>query len=199
MIPDTTTGSTETAAASRLAWAADAKVVGSKILPSEMLCFEFVRFAQRAAKSKTTPLSKSEIGKWIRTPCCACFAVNAALMSKTFGRIIYSTTTLAVILGCSEQKYEYVPGLVGVNENLSSVSSAFDLNRLSLLTTVCGMSSRFFQVIRVPVFTVTVTGVKLKLSIVISPPDAPPSCEAAKTPRGAASIAAASNRPAAKV
>src|ERR1039457_4321079 len=94
---------------------------------------------------------------------------------------------MMVIVHEREQKYEYVPGLVGVNENLSSVSSAFDLNRLSLLTTVCGMSSRFFQVIRVPVFTVTVTGVKLKLSIVISPPDAPPSCEAAKTPRGAAS------------
>src|ERR1039457_2238717 len=119
-------------------------------------------------------------------------------MSKTFGRIIYSTTTLAVILGCSEQKYEYVPGLVGVNENLSSVSSAFDLNRLSLLTTVCGMSSRFFHVTWVPVFTVTVSGGKLELSMVISTADEPASDEAARTPLAAITAADASNMQAAK-
>ena len=41
-----------------------------------------------------------------------------------------STTTVPVMCGCREQKYSYVPGVVNVNENLSSVSSAFDLKSL---------------------------------------------------------------------
>ena len=45
-------------------------------------------------------------------------------------------------------------------ENFSSVSSTFDLNSLSVLTTVCGMSSRFVQVTVVPAVTVTSAGPK---------------------------------------
>src|SRR5215469_6716704 len=69
-----------------------------------------------------------------------------------------------------EQKYEYVPAFVKVNENLSSVSSALDLNTLgsSELTTVCGISSRLVHVTVVPAATVKVTGEKLKLSILTS-------------------------------
>jgi len=33
-----------------------------------------------------------------------------------------------VICGCKEQKYSYVPGVVNVKVNLSSVSSGMDLN-----------------------------------------------------------------------
>src|SRR5215469_10169021 len=69
-----------------------------------------------------------------------------------------------------EQKYEYVPAFVKVNKNLSSVSSALDLNALgsSELTTVCGISSRLIHVTVVPAATVKVTGEKLKLSILTS-------------------------------
>src|SRR5215469_15368120 len=69
-----------------------------------------------------------------------------------------------------EQKYEYVPAFVKVNENLSSVSRALDLNALgsSELTTVCGISSRLIHVTVVPAATVKVTGEKLKLSILTS-------------------------------
>src|SRR5215469_9409428 len=69
-----------------------------------------------------------------------------------------------------EQKYEYVPAFVKVNENLSSVSSALDLNTLgsSELTTVCGISSRLIHVTVVPAATAKVAGEKLKLSILIS-------------------------------
>ena len=42
--------------------------------------------------------------------------------------VVPSTTTVPVMYGCSEQKYWYTPGVVNVNEKLSSVSSAFDLN-----------------------------------------------------------------------
>src|SRR5580698_5302239 len=81
----------------------------------------------------------------------------------------YSTTTLPVIFGCIEQKYEYVPGLLAVNVNFSSVSSTLDLKvALSSLTTVCGMSSALVQVICVPALTVSATGAKLKLSILTS-------------------------------
>jgi hypothetical protein len=59
-----------------------------------------------------------------------------------------------------------------VNENFSSVSITFDLNTLSSLTTVCGMSSRFVHVTVVPAGTVTVAGPKLKLSIFTSVFDA---------------------------
>jgi hypothetical protein len=45
----------------------------------------------------------------------------------------YSTTNLPVILGWTEQKYEYVPGFVGVKVNLSPVSSTFDLNGIVIL------------------------------------------------------------------
>ena len=39
-----------------------------------------------------------------------------------------------------------MPGVVNVNENLSSVSSAFDLKTFALDVTVCGISSPFVQV-----------------------------------------------------
>src|ERR1700745_3726412 len=63
-----------------------------------------------------------------------------------------------------EQKYGYVPALAKVNENFSSVSSTLDLNTLSVLTIVWGMSSRFVQVTVVPTATVKAAGPKLKLS-----------------------------------
>src|SRR5437660_8935670 len=71
-----------------------------------------------------------------------------------------------------EQKYGYVPGLVKVKENFSSVSSTLDLKTLSSLTTVCGMSSRLVHVTMVPTATVSVVGPKLKLSILTSALDA---------------------------
>src|SRR5882757_5007134 len=80
----------------------------------------------------------------------------------------HCTTTLPVILGWTEQKYGYVPGLVKVKENFSSVSSTLDLKTLSSLTTVCGMSSRLVHVTVVPTATVSVDGPKLKLSILTS-------------------------------
>jgi len=58
--------------------------------------------------------------------------------------------------------------LSNVYENVSSVSSAFDLNVLSSATTVCGMSSRFVQVTLVPGATVSDAGPKVKLSILTS-------------------------------
>src|SRR5262249_38451458 len=67
-----------------------------------------------------------------------------------------STTIVPVMCGCKEQKYSYVPGVVNVNENLSLVSSAFDLKSLLLEATVCGMSSSLIQMTVVPAFTVTV-------------------------------------------
>src|ERR1700688_2767475 len=67
-----------------------------------------------------------------------------------------------------EQKYSYVPGLLKVNENFSSVSSTLDLNILSVLTAVCGISSWFVQVTVVPTGTFNSAGPKLKLSIFTS-------------------------------
>src|ERR1700746_2153757 len=69
-----------------------------------------------------------------------------------------------------EQKYGYVPALLKVKENFSSVSSTLDLNVFgsSVLTTVCGISSRLIQVTVVPTGTVSVAGPKLKLSIFTS-------------------------------
>src|SRR5579863_8880778 len=111
----------------------------------------------------------SAIGKWISTTCCACFASSAACGSKGFNiGEPYCTITLPVILGCTEQKYGYVPGLIKVKENFSSVSRTLDLKTLSSLTTVWGMSSRFVQVTVVPAATVMAAGPKLKLSIFTS-------------------------------
>src|SRR4029077_2244931 len=76
----------------------------------------------------------------------------------------HCTTTEPVILGWMEQKYGYVPALAKVNENFSSVSNTLDLNTLSVLTIVCGISSRLVQVTVVPTGTVKVAGPKLKLS-----------------------------------
>src|SRR5436305_7863705 len=76
--------------------------------------------------------------------------------------------TLAVIFGWIEQKYGYVPALLKVKENFSSVSRTLDLKTPSVLTTVCGMSSRLVQVTVVPADTVSVSGPKLKLSILTS-------------------------------
>src|SRR5271154_668002 len=81
-----------------------------------------------------------------------------------------------------EQKYGYVPGLVKTNENLSSVSSALDLNTPSVLTTVCGISSRFVHVTVVPAGTVSAAGPKLKLSIFTSAVAAAFSCAATASP-----------------
>jgi len=70
--------------------------------------------------------------------------------------------------GCKEQKYSYVPGVVNVNENLSLVSSAFDLKSLLLEATVCGMSSSLIQMTVVPAFTVTRCGANANSSIFTS-------------------------------
>src|SRR5213079_1329652 len=67
-----------------------------------------------------------------------------------------------------EQKYGYVPALLKVKENFSSVSSTLDLKTPSVLTTVCGISSRLVHVTLVPTGTVSVAGPKLKLSIFTS-------------------------------
>src|SRR6516225_5873225 len=67
--------------------------------------------------------------------------------------------------GCREQKYSYVPGVVNVNENLSAVSSAFDLKTLLLEATVCGTSSSLIQVTVVPAFTVMRWGRKVNWSM----------------------------------
>src|SRR6516225_9559141 len=67
--------------------------------------------------------------------------------------------------GCREQKYSYVPGVVNVNENLSRVSSAFDLKSLLLEAMVCGTSSSLAQVTVVPAFTVMRCGVKVNWSM----------------------------------
>src|ERR1700730_6541700 len=67
-----------------------------------------------------------------------------------------------------EQKYSQVPGLLKVNENFSSVSNTWDLKVLSVLTAVCGISSRFVQVTVVPTGTFSSAGPKLKLSIFTS-------------------------------
>src|SRR6204780_689792 len=85
-----------------------------------------------------------------------------------------------------EQKYGYAPAFVKTNENLSSVSSALDLNTPSVLTTVCGISSRFVQVTVVPTGTVSAVGPKLKLSIFTSVVAAPLSCAAAPPTQPAA-------------
>src|SRR5215470_4134286 len=67
-----------------------------------------------------------------------------------------------------EQKYGNVPALLNVKENFSSVSRTFDLNTPSVLTTVWGISSRLVHVTVVPTDTLSVSGPKLKLSIVTS-------------------------------
>src|SRR5437660_5264823 len=71
-----------------------------------------------------------------------------------------STTMAPVMYGCTEQKYWYAPGVVKVNENLSPVSSAFDLKSFVLEATVCGTSSSLIQVTVVPAFTATRCGMK---------------------------------------
>jgi hypothetical protein len=61
-----------------------------------------------------------------------------------------------------------LPGVANVNENLSSVSIAFDRNTMVFDVTVCGMSSWLVQVTVSPVFTVICCGLKVKLSIFTS-------------------------------
>ena len=63
-----------------------------------------------------------------------------------------STKIVPVMCGCNEQKYLYVPGVVNVNENLSSLSRVLDLKLLGE-TIVCGMSSSLTQTTVVPDFT----------------------------------------------
>src|SRR6516165_3304729 len=82
--------------------------------------------------------------------------------------VVASTTMAPVICGCREQKYSYSPGVVNVNENLSFVSSAFDLKTFLLEVTVWGMSSSLVQVTVVPAFTVRRWGAKAKLSMFTS-------------------------------
>src|SRR3984893_17568196 len=79
-----------------------------------------------------------------------------------------STTMAPVMYGCTEQKYWYAPGVVKVNENLSPVSSAFDLKSFVLEATVCGTSSSLIQVTVVPAFTATRCGMKACWSIFTS-------------------------------
>ena len=55
-----------------------------------------------------------------------------------------------------------------MKENLSLVSSAFDLNSGVLEVTVCGVSSWLIQVTVVPAFTVSRCGLKLNWSITMS-------------------------------
>ena len=52
-----------------------------------------------------------------------------------------------------------------MKENVSPVSITRDLKAPFVLTTVCGMSSRFFEVTVVPAGTEMDCGPKLKLSI----------------------------------
>src|SRR5215475_2293977 len=78
-----------------------------------------------------------------------------------------STTIVPVMCGCKEQKYLKMPGVVNVNENLSSLSSALDRKLLSE-TTVWGMSSSLVQVIVVPDLTFSSCGPKVKLPILIA-------------------------------
>ena len=54
---------------------------------------------------------------------------------------------------------------MNLNSNLSSVSSAADLNFPSVLSTVWGMSSWLIHVTVVPAFTVRGTGLYTKLSM----------------------------------
>src|SRR5713226_9846407 len=82
--------------------------------------------------------------------------------------LTHCTMTLPVIFGWIEQKYGYDPALLKVKENFSSVSSTLDLKTPSVLTTVCGMSSRLVHVTVVPTGIVSVSGPKLKLSIFTS-------------------------------
>src|SRR4029450_4261882 len=76
-----------------------------------------------------------------------------------------STRIAPVMCGCKEQKYSYVPGVVNANENLSFVSSAFDLKSLLLEAIVCGTSSSLVQVTVVPAFTVMRCGRKANWSM----------------------------------
>src|SRR5262249_22230450 len=87
-----------------------------------------------------------------------------------------STTTVPTMCAWMVQKYWNLPGVVKVNENLSPVSRACDLNRASLSTTVCGSSSLLIQVTVVPAGTVRAAGAKLKsrISIVFAAASAGP-------------------------
>ena len=76
-----------------------------------------------------------------------------AIGENMIRRMCHPTTMRPVILGWIEQKYLYVPGASKRWENCSSVSSTGDLNFCSVLTTLCGTSSRFVQVIVVPTGT----------------------------------------------
>src|SRR6187401_791353 len=101
--------------------------------------------------------------------------------------------TLPVIFGWSEQKYGNVPAALNVNENVSLVSSTFDLNTLSVLTTVCGMSSRLTQVTVVPAGTVSSAGPNVKLSILTSFVPVPACAPTARRPGPTASDASPSH------
>src|SRR5215467_9321405 len=100
----------------------------------------------------------------LRTPC----RWSAPLRHFGGGTLLpvaASTTIVPVMCGCKEQKYWYVPGVVNVNENLSSLSRAFDLNAMVVDVTVCGMSSSLVQITVVPDFTFKSFGPKVKFPI----------------------------------
>src|SRR6476661_791154 len=97
-----------------------------------------------------------------RTPCC-CSAPSHHCCGVMLP-VAASATIVPVICGCKEQKYLYVPGVVNVNENLSSLSSGFDLKLLGD-TTVCGISSSLVQVTVAPDFTFSSCGPNVKLPI----------------------------------
>src|ERR1700690_3927506 len=81
----------------------------------------------------------------------------------------YFTIIVPFICAWIEQRYSYLPGSLNVNENLSPVSSPFDLNVLpSTLTTVCTSSSLLVHVTCVPAGIVNSFGTNVKLSMFTS-------------------------------
>src|SRR5450631_2068183 len=98
----------------------------------------------------------------------ALLAANAYRAAPLIENYFVSTTIVPVICGCKAQKYGNVPGVANVNENVSSVSIAFDRNAMVFDVTVCGMSSWLTQVTVSPAFTVICCGLKVKLSIFTS-------------------------------
>jgi hypothetical protein len=87
--------------------------------------------------------------------------------------------------------------VVKVNEKLSSVSSAFDLEKALFDEAIpCGISSLLVQVTAVPAFTVNVGGLKVKLSIEMLPAGAA-LCARAGSTIGARMAAATAPRAAA--
>src|SRR5450631_3210112 len=98
----------------------------------------------------------------------ALLATNAYRAAPLIENYFASTTIVPVICGCKAQKYGKMPGVANVNENVSSVSMAFDRNAMVFEVTVCGISSWLTQLTVSPAFTVICCGLKVKLSIFTS-------------------------------